>query len=63
MVDERLIYHLRPIFNIFLQNPALSKQKGKKCLNLPHSPLLEGGQRSCGGAKKSIHGHRIKKQL
>ena len=39
MVDERLIYHLRPIFNIFLQNPALSKQKGKKCLNLPHSPL------------------------
>ena len=38
MVDERLIYHLRPIFNIFLQNPALSKQKEKK-VSQPHSPL------------------------
>ena len=43
MVDERLIYHLRPIltcFNIFLQNPAPSKQQGKKVSQpAPLSPM------------------------
>ena len=45
MVDERLIYHLRPIltcFNIFLQNPAPSKQQGKKVSQpAPLSPTLK----------------------